>query len=324
VSDATEPPISEQATATQAAAVAANGGLDSQAARLMRAATYASVGVALVLIGVKFAAWTLTESVSLLSTLIDSMLDAVASVINLIAVHHALQPADREHRFGHGKAEPLAGLAQAAFICGSAAFLLLEAGERLIHPKAITNTDVGYAVMVFSIVVTVALVLFQRYVVRRSGSVAVSADSLHYQTDVMINASVIASLYIASEFGITIADPLFAVAIAGYIVIGALKIGKQALDILMDKELADEERARIREIVTRHADVHGMHDLRTRSSGAQVFIQMHVEMAPDMTLLEAHDVTDAVTADLLAVYPNAEIIIHEDPEGLEEDRAVFR
>ena len=324
MSDATEPPISEQATATQAAAVAANGGLDSQAARLMRAATYASVGVALVLIGVKFAAWTLTESVSLLSTLIDSMLDAVASVINLIAVHHALQPADREHRFGHGKAEPLAGLAQAAFICGSAAFLLLEAGERLIHPKAITNTDVGYAVMVFSIVVTVALVLFQRYVVRRSGSVAVSADSLHYQTDVMINASVIASLYIASEFGITIADPLFAVAIAGYIVIGALKIGKQALDILMDKELADEERARIREIVTRHADVHGMHDLRTRSSGAQVFIQMHVEMAPDMTLLEAHDVTDAVTADLLAVYPNAEIIIHEDPEGLEEDRAVFR
>ncbi len=324
MSDATEPPISEQATATQAATVAANGGLDSRAARLMRAATYASVGAALVLISVKFAAWTLTESVSLLSTLIDSMLDALASIINLIAVHHALQPADREHRFGHGKAEPLAGLAQAAFICGSGAFLLLQAGERLIHPKAITNTDVGYAVMVFSIVVTVALVLFQRYVVRRSGSVAISADSLHYQTDVMINISVIASLYIASEFGIIIADPLFAVAIAGYIVIGALKIGKQALDILMDKELADEERARIREIVTRHADVHGMHDLRTRSSGAQVFIQMHVEMAPDMTLLEAHDVTDAVTADLLAVYPNAEIIIHEDPEGLEEDRAVFK
>ncbi len=324
MSDATDPPISEQATATQAATVAVNGGLDSQAARLMRAATYASVGAALILIGVKFAAWTLTESVSLLSTLIDSMLDAMASIINLIAVHHALQPADREHRFGHGKAEPLAGLAQAAFICGSAAFLLLEAGERLIHPKAITNTDVGYAVMVFSIVVTVALVLFQRYVVRRSGSVAISADSLHYQTDVMINASVIVSLYIASEFGIGIADPLFAVAIAAYIVIGALKIGKQALDILMDKELADEERARIREIVTRHADVHGMHDLRTRSSGAQVFIQMHVEMAPDMTLLEAHEVTDAVTADLLAVYPNAEIIIHEDPEGLEEDRAVFR
>lgn len=290
----------------------------------MRVATYASVAVALVLIGIKFAAWTMTESVSLLSTLIDSMLDALASIVNLIAIHHALQPADREHRFGHGKAEPLAGLAQAAFICGSAAFLLLEAGERLIHPKAITNTDVGYAVMGISIVLTVALVVFQRYVVRRSGSLAIGADSLHYQTDVMINISVIVSLYIASEFGISYADPLFAVAIAGYIVVGAVKIGKQSLDILMDKELADAERARIREIVTRHADVHGMHDLRTRSSGAQVFIQMHVEMAPDMTLLQAHDVTDAVTADLLAVYPNAEIIIHEDPEGLEEDRAVFR
>ncbi|MEQ9170544.1 MAG: cation diffusion facilitator family transporter [Rhodospirillales bacterium] len=324
MSDATDPPVGGPAAATQAATVAAVGGLDSQGARLMRVATYASVAVALVLIGIKFAAWTMTESVSLLSTLIDSMLDALASIVNLIAIHHALQPADREHRFGHGKAEPLAGLAQAAFICGSAAFLLLEAGERLIHPKAITNTDVGYAVMGISIVLTVALVVFQRYVVRRSGSLAIGADSLHYQTDVMINISVIVSLYIASEFGISYADPLFAVAIAGYIVVGAVKIGKQSLDILMDKELADAERARIREIVTRHADVHGMHDLRTRSSGAQVFIQMHVEMAPDMTLLQAHDVTDAVTADLLAVYPNAEIIIHEDPEGLEEDRAVFR
>ncbi|PIW26167.1 MAG: divalent metal cation transporter FieF [Rhodospirillales bacterium CG15_BIG_FIL_POST_REV_8_21_14_020_66_15] len=290
----------------------------------MRFATYASVGVALVLIGTKFAAWTLTESVSLLSTLIDSMLDALASIINLIAIHHALQPADREHRFGHGKAEPLAGLAQAAFICGSAAFLLLQAGERLIHPKSISHTEIGYAVMVFSIVVTIALVLFQRYVVRRSGSVAISADSLHYQTDVLINGSVIASLYIATEFGIRVADPLFAVAIATYIVIGALKIGKQSLDILMDKELADEERARIREIVTRHREVRGMHDLRTRTSGAHVFIQMHLEMDPDMTLLQAHDVTDAVTEELLAVYPNAEVIIHEDPDGLEEERAVFR
>ena len=318
------PELAGAATATQAATVAATGGLDGQAARLMRFATSASVTVALVLIGVKFAAWTMTESVSLLSTLIDSMLDAVASIINLIAVHHALQPADREHRFGHGKAEPLAGLAQAAFICGSAAFLLLEAVDRLIHPKTVGNTDVGYIVMVISMVLTIGLVLFQRYVVRRSGSLAVSADSLHYQTDVMINASVIASLYISSELGFPLADPLFAVAIAAYIVIGALSIGRQALDILMDKELADEERARIREIVTRHADVIGMHDLRTRSSGAHVFIQMHLEMDPEMTLLHAHEVTDAVTADLMAVYPNAEIIIHEDPDGLEEDRQEFK
>ncbi len=292
--------------------------------RLMRAATYASVTAALILIFVKFAAWTMTESVSLLSTLIDSMLDALASIVNLVAVHHALQPADREHRFGHGKAEPLAGLAQAAFICGSGGFLLLQAGERLIHPRPVVNTEIGYAVMVFSIVVTVALVLFQRYVVRQSGSVAISADSLHYQTDVMINGSVILSLFIVSEFGITIADPLFAVAIAGYIVIGALTIGKQALDMLMDRELADEDRGRIREIVVAHTEVRGMHDLRTRSSGTDLFIQMHLELDPEITLARAHSITEQVTRDLLAVYPNAQIIIHEDPEGLMEERAVFK
>lgn len=315
--------ISDQATATPAAVMVTVGGIDSHAARLMRLATYASVSVAVVLIAVKVIAWTMTESVSMLSTLIDSMLDAFASVINLFAVHHALQPADREHRFGHGKAEPLAGLAQAAFICGSAAFLLLQAGDRLIHPRMVINTDVGYAVMVFSIILTVALVVFQRYVVRKSGSVAISADSLHYQTDVLINASVIVSLYVVSEFGIIVADPLFAIAIAGYIIWGAWKIGQQSLDILMDKELPDEERKRIRAIVTGHPEVLGMHDLRTRTSGAHVFIQMHLELDPQMTLIRAHDITDAVTDELMAVYPNAEVIIHEDPEGVDEDRAEF-
>ena len=165
-----------------------------QTDRLMRLATYASVTVACVLIASKFAAWIYTDSVSLLSTLIDSVLDVAASVVNLIAVHHSLQPADHEHRFGHGKAEALSGLAQSAFISGSAAFLLIEAIQRIFEPKLIENTEIGYAVMVFSIVLTVLLVAFQRYVVRRSGSVAISADSLHYQTDVLINLSVIVSL----------------------------------------------------------------------------------------------------------------------------------
>ncbi|MEK9670898.1 MAG: cation diffusion facilitator family transporter [Rhodospirillaceae bacterium] len=324
MNDSTDIPISDQATATEAARVVTSGGFDSKAARLMQLATYASVSVAAALISVKIFAWALTESISLLSTLIDSMLDLIASLVNLFAVRHALQPADREHRFGHGKAEPLAGLAQAAFICGSAAFLLLEAGDRLINPRVVVNTEVGYAVMVLSIVLTVALVMFQRYVVKKSGSVAIGADSLHYQTDVLINLSVIASLYVTSEFGILYADPLFAVAIAGYIVWGAWQIGKMALDILMDKELPDAERARIREIVTAHSEVMGMHDLRTRTSGAHVFIQMHLELPPEMTLMKAHDITDAVTDELMAVFPNAEVIIHEDPEGIEEDRAVFR
>ena len=193
------PPNPDAGSVGGAQALIAGGGL-------MRVAAIASVSVALVLIATKFAAWVLTDSVSLLSTLIDSFLDAAASILNLIAVHHALQPADREHRFGHGKAEPLASLAQSAFICGSAVFLLIEAGQRIAHPRDIANTDIGYAVMVFSIVLTVILVGFQRYVVKKSGSIAINADSLHYQTDVLINLGVMVSLFLSSSLGWLYAD----------------------------------------------------------------------------------------------------------------------
>lgn len=290
----------------------------------MRCASYASVAVATFLIVCKFLAWVATESVSLLSTLIDSLLDVAASLITLVAVGHALAPADREHRFGHGKAEPLAGLAQAAFICGSAAFLLVEAAKRLIHPRPIANTEVGYAVMLVAIVLTLALVVFQRYVVRKTGSIAISGDSLHYQVDLMVNASVILSLYLTSTMGWVLADPIFAVVIAGYIVWGAWRIGRGALNMLMDRELPDEERRKIRGIVESHPDVRGLHDLRTRTSGQQVFVQLHLELDGDMTLKDVHKVSDAVMWEIESAFPNAEVIIHEDPEGVEEDVAVFR
>ncbi len=289
----------------------------------MRLATYASVSVAVVLIVAKFAAWLATDSVSLLSTLIDSLLDAGASLINLFAVRQALQPADREHRFGHGKAEPLAGLAQAAFICGSAAFLLIEAGKRFIQPRVLDNTEIGIAVMVFSIALTVALVLFQRHVVRQTGSVAISADSVHYRMDVLVNASVIVSLILVTEMGWRWADPLFATAIAGYIVWGAAVIGRQALNLLMDRELPDAERQRIRQIVLAHPGVRDMHDLRTRSSGLQLFIQLHLEMDGALTLRRAHEISDQVEAEIERAFPKAEVIIHEDPEGVDEKRTTF-
>ncbi len=295
----------------------------NEAGKLMRAAAIASVSVATILIITKFVAWLMTDSVSLLSTLIDSFLDAAASLINLLAVHHALQPADREHRFGHGKAEPLASLAQAAFICGSAAFLLIEAGQRIASPRDIANTEVGYAVMVFSIVLTLGLVVFQRYVVRKSGSIAIDADSLHYKTDLLINLGVIASLFMSSYFGWQYADPLIAVMIAVYIVKGAWEIGKMSLSILMDRELEDEERQKIRDIVMAHEEVKGLHDLRTRSSGVHVFIQFHLELDGDMKLRDAHDISEEVERELMDAFPNAEVIIHEDPEGLDEARATF-
>ena len=292
-------------------------------AALMRLATYASVTVATVLIVTKLAAWLITDSVSLLSTLIDSLLDVGASLLNLVAVRHALEPADKEHRFGHGKAEALSGLAQAAFIAGSAMFLVVQAGERLFNPRFIFNTEIGYWVMVLAIGLTLVLVAFQRYVVKKTGSVAITADSTHYQMDVLVNISVIASLFLASEMGWTWADPAFAIAIAAYILWGAWRIGIASLHMLMDRELPDADRRRIREIAQSHPGVVGLHDLRTRSSGNQVFIQMHLEMNGDITLLDAHVISDQVEASIMAAFPNAEVLIHEDPEGINEDQAVF-
>jgi ferrous-iron efflux pump FieF len=293
---------------------------DHRLARLLRLATYASVGVALFLVAAKFAAWLATDAVSLLSTLIDSILDAGASMINLVAVHHALHPADREHRFGHGKAESLAGLAQAAFVSGSALFLVLEAGERFTRPRPIENATIGYAVMIFSIVLTLVLVAFQKYVIRRTDSLAISADSMHYRMDVMINAGVILSLLLVSRFGFVLADPLFAIAIAAYIFWGAWGIARASLDVLMDRELPEEDRGKILKIANSHAGVLGAHDLKTRTSGLNVFIQLHLEMDPEITLCKAHVIAEAVMNKLEEAYPSAEVLIHEDPEGVEEKR----
>ncbi|MDP6427680.1 MAG: cation diffusion facilitator family transporter [Rhodospirillales bacterium] len=289
-------------------------------AKLMVAATYASVSVAAVLICAKMGAWLFTDSVSLLSSLVDSLLDAAASLVNLFAVRQALQPADKEHRFGHGKAESLAGLWQAAFIAGSGVFLMLESVERIISPSAIENGPIGIAVMGFSIVLTVVLVGFQMYVVKRTGSVAISADSLHYRIDILINFAVIVSLLLASFGGWILADPLFAILIVTYMGIGAYKILRQSLNDLMDTEFPEEDRARIRDIVLEHPKVHEIHDMRTRSSGPYSFIQLHIEMDHDITLLEAHNISDQVMYKVEAAFPNTEVLIHQDPEGIEERR----
>lgn len=299
------------------------GQVSEDAARLMRLATYASVAVACTLIVAKFGAWLMTGSVSLLSSMVDSLLDAGASLVNLFAVRHALQPADKEHRFGHGKAESLAGLAQAAFIAGSAVYLFVEAIDRLMTPQTVVRTDLGLVVMGISIALTLGLVLFQRHVVAKTGSLAISADSAHYKMDLLLNASVIVALLLTSQLGWQYADPLFALGIAAYIVWGAWEIGYDAYHVLMDREMPDEDRDRIREIVLAHSDVRGMHDLRTRTSGPNVFIQMHLELDPNMPLWRAHDIAEEVMYQVEGVFPNAEVIIHEDPSGIEERRAEF-
>ncbi len=295
----------------------------AEAARLMRLATYASVATATVLIAVKLVAWLYTDSVSLLSTLIDSVLDALASLINLLAVRHALMPADREHRFGHGKAEPLAALGQATFISGSAVFLVFEASHRLFTPVPVAHTGFGIGVMVFAIFATFVLTRLQAYVVRKTGSIAIQADSLHYLGDLLVNGSVIVALLLVSQLGLVWADPVFGLGIAAFILYSAWRIARGAYDMLMDRELPDEDRARIKDIVQAHPAVIGLHDLRTRASGRDTFIQIHLELDGEMTLLRSHEIADEVEARLHEAFPGAEVIIHQDPHGVEEPRARF-
>ena len=287
-------------------------------AQLMRRATYASVAVAFTLIIIKFIAYVLTGSVAVLSSLVDSVLDAFASVVNLFAVRHALTPADEEHRFGHGKAEPLAGLAQAAFITGSSLFLVFEAINRMINPLQIQHSIVGIVVIVISLVFTILLVMFQKHVVRQTQSIAVHADSIHYLSDVAMNLSVIAALILSTYFGWLIADPVFALGIAAYIVYSAWQIASHSLNQLMDRELPDVDRHRIMKIAMQHPAVKGLHELRTRASGKDVFIQLHLVMDGAIALLKAHTIADEVERELREAFPNADVIIHEDPEGLEE------
>ncbi len=294
-----------------------------RAARLMRLATYASVSTAILLVAAKLAAWIATDSVAMLSALVDSGLDVLASVVNLLAVRQALQPADREHRFGHGNAEALAGLGQAMFIAGSAVFLLFQAARRLASPEAVENSGIGIAVMVLAIVATLALVTFQRYVVRQTGSVAIAADSLHYGSDLLLNASVIAALILSATFGWRSADPIFAIGIAALVGFSAWRILRMAFDTLMDREFAVDLRERIRSIALSHPEVRDMHDLRTRKSGTNSFIQFHLDLDVDISLLRAHESADAVEAKIREAFPEAEVMIHQDPEGIAEDRADF-
>jgi len=287
-------------------------------ARLMRQATLFSVAAAVTKEGLKLAAWILTGSVALLSTLIDSTLDGLSALVNFLAVRHALEPADEDHRFGHAKAEPLAGLAQSAFIGGSALFLIGEAAQRLFEPDPVNNAWFGMVVMAIAIVVTLALVLFQNFVVKRTGSLAISADHLHYVGDLAMNGAVIVSLIISAQLGITAADPLFAIGIGCYLIWGAWQIGRRSYDLLMDKEFPEDQRLRVEEICLAQPGIRGVHDLRTRSAGLAEFIQVHVTMDPDISLRQAHIISERVEDALRKAFPAADVIIHQDPDGVAE------
>lgn len=286
--------------------------------RLRVRATYASLAVAAVLIAAKLVVWISTDSVALLSSLVDSFVDAAASLVNFFAIRQAIVPADREHRFGHGKAEPLAALGQSAFLIGSAILLMFEAVRRLVSPAPVEGAAAEIVVMVFAIAVTLGLVAYQRHVIRHTGSIAVGADELHYRSDLILNLGVIATLMLGSTLHLPILDPLFGGAVGLWIIYGAVKIARLSLVQLMDREMPDTERARVRAIAESHPEVTAVHDIRTRVAGPTTFIQLHIEMDGGMNLLRAHEISDAVEAQIQAAFPQAEILIHEDPAGIEE------
>lgn len=285
----------------------------AHAPRLMRWASIASMSVATALVAAKTGAWLITDSVSMLSSLIDSALDLVSSLITFVAIRTALAPADADHRFGHGKAEALAGVAQAGFIAASAGGLLLTVADRFLHPRPVQQEMVGAVVSAIAIVLTFGLMLFQGHVVRRTGSLAITADRAHYTTDFVTNIAVGIGIWASSRFAEPMIDLAVAVGVAFYLGSGAWHIGRHAIDVLMDRELPDEDRRKILEIVRRHPGVRSVHDLRTRSSGLNQFIQLHLVLHPTMSLGRAHVMSDSVEAAIREAFPQAEVIVHIDP-----------
>ncbi|MFP3516938.1 cation diffusion facilitator family transporter [Pseudomonas sp. SIMBA_077] len=281
-------------------------------ARLLRLATRASVAVASVLIVTKAIAWWLSGSISMLAGLTDSLLDGVTSFLNLLAVHYALRPADDDHRYGHGKAESLAGMAQAVFIAVSAVLIAVQAFDRLKNPEPVGAPWISIGVIVFSLVMTVGLLILQHRVVKATGSNAVRADSLHYRSDLMLNGSILVALVFAAV-GFPQLDAWFGLGIAVYILWSALQIARESFAVLMDQELPTDVSENMLALACAVPGVLGAHDLRTRISGSNWFVQLHLELPGQLSLLEAHTLSDRVAETIKNVYPRAEVLVHADP-----------
>ena len=292
-------------------------------ATLTTRAALASISVALFLLALKAYAALQTGSVAMLGSLADTGLDLLASLVTLYGVRFAAQPADSEHRFGHGKAEALAALFQVVVIALSALAILYRAIERLVQGEVTAHAEYGIGVSVIAIAATLALLAYQRFVIARTGSVAIHADHVHYQSDVLLNIAVIAALALDQYAGIGWADPLFGIAIAIFLFVGAWRASTQAIDQLMDREWPVEKRQRFLAVAARHPELAGIHDLRTRTSGTQDFVQFHVWVDPAMTVAEAHRVMDEVEDKLSHDFPTTEILIHIDPEGQVDKEGVL-
>ena len=292
-----------------------HGHAGGERARLTSRAALASITMALFLVAIKtYASWD-TGSVAMLGSLADTTLDFIASLVTFFGVRWAAMPADEEHRYGHGKAEALAALIQVILIAFSALGIAWRAFDRLRSGQPTEGLELGVTVSVIAMAATVALLAYQRYVISKTGSVAIQTDHVHYQSDLLLNLSVIAALTFDQMFGWRLADPLFGFAIAGWLLYGAWSAASHSVDQLMDREWPDEEREAFLAAAAEYPELNGLHDLRTRTSGAHRFVQFHVWVPADWTVREAHEKMDAVEEKLQHRFPGCEIIIHLDPEG---------
>lgn len=286
---------------------------------LTRSAAYASIATALFLVGLKMWATWRTGSTAMLGSLADTALDLVASVATLVGVWVAAQPADENHRFGHGKAEALAAIFQVMLITLSAGGIALRAITQLVDGGQTTAANEGIAVSVIAIIATLGLLAWQRHVIRKTQSLAIKTDHLHYQSDLLLNLAVIAALVLDQYLNFGIADPLMGLAIAFWLGWNAWKSGGDAIDHLMDHEWPEERREEFLAVLARHPDIRGVHDLRTRTSGADDFVQFHMAVDPHLTIVQVHDLMDEVEVRISREFPDVEVLIHPDPKGLVDE-----
>lgn len=288
-------------------------------ARLTRSAAFASIAMASLLAVLKVWAVIQSDSTAMLGSLADTALDLVASVATLTGVWIAAQPADEEHRFGHGKAEALAAMFQVVLISLSAAGLAWRAVSELLAGSRVSAATGGIVVSVIAIAGTFVLLWWQRHVIRQTGSVAIKTDNVHYKSDLFLNLGVIAALVLDHYLGIAGADPVFGLAIAVWLAWGAWRASSEAIDNLMDREWPDEKREQFLATLAKHPELKGAHDLRTRTSGSHDFVQFHAMVDGDMTVAEAHRVMDELEERIEREFPGVEVLIHPDPEGLVDE-----
>lgn len=287
---------------------------------LKKSAAAAGVLLAVLLIVLKLFAFIKTDSLAIFSSLADSVTDLFASMISFIAVYFSTKPASRDHRYGYGKTEALSAFLQAVFVGASGLFVIVDGIKRLIYPVQIEQTGMGIAVMLFSIFATFLLVVYQTYVAHKTNSLAIKADRAHYTVDFLTNSAVIVSLVLVYFFGFFYFDVIAALFISAYLLYNAYTLAAESIEQITDKELPSDIRKKVIEIVQQCNDVKDMHDLRTRNLGGIYYFELHLEMDGSISLSKAHQITEEVEKNILEIYPDSQILIHQDPYGIHENR----